>query len=137
MVFNNEFMKNIQKDPSENQIYTIEKRDDWKKDLKRQWESQCYLYQNLHLIPNDCSQHCSLCFKMFNKQQWMMNWSVTSWIYDLCCDANRVLCAFCMDYHCKDCMYQHKQDKDQLNGSDDICFEQESDENIDLDKKSD
>jgi len=106
MIYNNEFMKNMLNNPGQNLVYNAQTRDQWKNQMKKMQAEKCQVPGMAEKLLFDPQYQCSLCFNFFNKFSWMPKYILNSWVYDAFCEENKFLCAFCMEYHCRDCLMQ-------------------------------
>lgn len=102
MVFNNHFHKNLLENAPNNQVFTIEQKEAWKSELKQEWFRILKL-KNQPLLPLDLQKQCSICFKKFYDDSWLLDWNCET-LHSMFNDKNKFMCYFCSEFHCRSCM---------------------------------
>lgn len=103
LLYNNAFLPKLNKNPYKHQVYTAEKREEWKSVLQNEFRASQEAGQAQE-------SKCSSCFEPFSVDTWLLESPLTSWLHSLFYDENRYLCYFCMHWHCGQCMLKGQGD---------------------------
>lgn len=85
-------------------MFTVEKKELWKSEVKLEW-FRILRAKNQPLVTLDLSKQCSICFKRFYDESWLLDWNLQN-LHSVFNLKNKFMCYFCSEYHCRACMVQ-------------------------------